>query len=99
MQLIDVDANNRVLDTLILAQGFPANTPLVQRDNYPGRAATLRVVMNPRFQVGTAQQTFAGCFTEPGSTQTLDAKNLLIKVDPDNRINEGSNENDNELRF
>ena len=99
VQLIDVDANNRVLDTLTLPQGFPANTPLVQRDNYPGRATTIRVVMNPRFQVNTAQQVVVGCFTEPGSTQTLDSKNLLLKVDPDNRINEGNNENDNELRF
>ena len=98
VQLLDADAN-RVLDTLSLLQGFPANTPLVQRDNYPGRATTLRVVLNPRFQVGSAQQTVVGCFTEPGSTQTLDAKNLLIKVDPDNRINEGDRENDNELRF
>ncbi len=99
VQLIDVDANNRVLDTLTLAQGFPANTPLVQRDNYPGRASTIRVVMNPRFQEGSAQRTFAGCFTEPGSTQTLDPKNLLLNVDPDNRINEGNFETDNELRF
>jgi len=99
VQLIDIDANNRVLDTLTLPLGFPANTPLVQRDNYPGRAGSIRVVMNPRFQEGSAQRTFAGCFTEPGSTQTLDPKNLLIRVDPDNRINEGSNENDNELRF
>ena len=99
VQLIDVDASNRVLDTLTLPQGFPANTPLVQRDNYPGRATTIRVVMNPRFQEGSAQRTFAGCFTEPGSTQTLDPKALLIKVDPDNRINEGDRENDNELRF
>ena len=99
VQLIDLDASNRVLDTLTLPQGFPANTPLVQRDNYPGRATTIRVVMNPRFQVGTAQQVVVGCFTEPGSTQTLDSKNLLLKVDPDNRINEGNNENDNELRF
>lgn len=99
VQLIDVDANNRVLDTLTLPQGFPANTPLVQRDNYPGRATSIRVVMSPRFQEGSAQRTFAGCFTEPGSTQTLDSRNLLIKVDPDNRINEGNNENDNELRF
>ena len=99
VQLIDVDASNRVLDTLTLPQGFPANTPLVQRDNYPGRATTIRVVMNPRFQEGSAQRTFAGCFTEPGSTQALDSKNLLLKVDPDNRINEGDRENDNELRF
>jgi hypothetical protein len=99
VQLIDLDANNRVLDTLTLPQGFPAGTPQVQRDNYPGRAASIRVVLNPRFQVGTALQTVVGCFTEPGSTQTLDSKNLMIKVDPDNRINEGNNENDNELRF
>ena len=99
VQLIDVDANNRVLDTLTLPQGFPVSTPLVQRDNYPGRATTIRVVMNPRFQEGSAQRTFAGCFTEPGSAQTLDSKNLLLKVDPDNRINEGDRENDNELRF
>lgn len=98
VQLIDVDANNRVLDTLTLPQGFPANTPLLQRDNYPGRATTIRVVMNPRFQVGTGQQTFAGCFTDPDTTPTLDSRNLLIKVDPDNRIVE-SNEKDNELRF
>ncbi len=98
VQLIDVDAN-RVLDTLTLPQGFPANTPQVMRDNYPGRPTTIRVVMNPRFQVGSALQTVAGCFTEPGTTQTLDPKNLLVKVDPDNRINEGSNGNDNELRF
>jgi hypothetical protein len=97
VQLLDADAN-RILDTLTLPQGFPSNTPLVQRDNYPGRASTIRVVMNPRFQEGSALRTFAGCFTEPGSTQTLDPKTLLVKVDPDNRIIE-SNENDNELRF
>ena len=99
VQLIDVDANNRVLDTLTLPQGFPANTPLVQRDNYPGRASSIRVVLNPRFQEGSGQKTFAGCFTDPGSTQTLDPKILLLRVDPDNRINEGNNENDNDLRF
>lgn len=97
-QLLDADAN-RVLDTLTLPLGFPANTPLVQRDNYPGRATTLRVVRDPRFQLGAAQQTTIGCFTEPGSTPTLDPKTLLIRVDPDNRIDEGSRENDNDLRF
>ena len=96
--LIDADSN-RTLDTLTLAQGFPANTPLVQRDNYPGRATSIRVILNPRFQLGTAEQTIVGCFIEPGSSQTLDPTALLIQVDPGNQINEGSNENDNELPF
>jgi len=98
VQLIDADSN-RTLDTLTLAQGFSDNTPLVQRDNYPGRAASIRVIMNPRFQFGTAMQTTIGCFTEPGSTQSLDPKALLIKVDPGNLIDESNRENDNELRF
>lgn len=100
VQLIDPDSSPpRTLDTLALAAGFPANTPLVQRNNYPNRPASIRVILNPRFQAGAAQQTVVGCFTEPGSTQTLEPRTLVIKVDPDNLINEGDRENDNELRF
>jgi hypothetical protein len=95
VQLIDADSN-AVLSTLNLPQGFPANTPLVQTENYPGRLSTLRVILNPRFQIGSAIQTFEGCFTEPGSAQSLDPR-LLVRVDPDNRIDEGERENDNEL--
>jgi hypothetical protein len=109
-QLIDQsDPNNpRVLDTLSLPQGFPDNTPLVTKDNYPGRLSTIRVVRNPRFQVGTQQvgdhveptfTTYHGTFTEPGSTQVLDPGALLLVVDSNNRINEGRRENDNELPF
>lgn len=109
-QLIDQsDPNNpRVLDTLSLPQGFPENTPLVTKDNYPGRLSTIRVVRNPRFQVGTQQvgdhvePTFTiihGTFTEPGSTQVLDPNAFLLIADSNNRINEGQRENDNELLF
>ena len=98
VQLLDTDSN-RVLDTLTLPLGFPANTPLVERDNYPGRAGTIRVILDPRFQRGSTQQTVVGCFTDPGNRQTLDPKNLLIRVDPDNSIDEGNRENDNDLRF
>jgi hypothetical protein len=101
VQLLDVADSNapRVLDTLILPQGFPANTPLMQKNNYPGRLTSIRVVKNPRFKVGSEFQTFVGCFTEPGKTQALDAAAMLIKVDAGNSINEGNRENDNELRF
>lgn len=94
VQLIDAQSN-RILDTLTLPQGFPANTPLVQRKNYPGRATSLRVVLNPRFQSGETQ----GCFTESSTAQSLDPNLFLIKVDPDNLIDEGSRENNNELTF
>ncbi|BBC25420.1 hypothetical protein ABRG53_3163 [Pseudanabaena sp. ABRG5-3] len=98
VQLIDAQSNS-ILDTLTLPQGFPANTPLVQRKNYPGRATSLRVVLNPRFQSGGSVQTPIGCFTEPNSTQSLDPNVFLLKVDPDNLINEGDRENNNELTF
>ncbi len=52
-QLLDGDTG-AVLDTLSLPQGFPARTPLVQRDNYPGRAPSIRVVLNPRFKEGAS---------------------------------------------
>jgi hypothetical protein len=107
-QLIDVTnvSNPRVLDTLSLPQGFPANTPLVTKTNYPGRPTSIRVVKNPRFQVDhdddpntdPLRQTYVGCFTEPGSTQALDPMALLLVVDSANRVSEGR-ENDNELRF
>ena len=87
---------NAVLSTLNLPQGFPANTPLVQTENYPGRPSSLRVILNPRFQDGSAIRTIAGCFTEPGSEQQLDP-NMVIRVDSNNTINEGEGENDNEL--
>jgi hypothetical protein len=101
VQLIDMTNPNapRVLDTLSLAQGFPANTPLVHRDNYPGRPTSIRVVRNPSFPFGSGTLTFTGCFTEPGSTQSLDPMSLLLRVDPNNRINEGERENDNDYRF
>lgn len=95
VELRDADRNT-VLSTLNLAQGFPANTPLVQTENYPGRPSSLRVILNPRFQVGSAIQTTAGCFTAPGSTPRLDP-NMVIRVDTNNTINEGEKENDNEL--
>lgn len=108
-QLIDVSnaANPRVLDTLNLPQGFPANTPLVTRANYPGRPTSIRVVNNPRFAfdhdndptTDPLRQTYVGCFTEPGSTQSLDPMALLLIVDGANRVSEGGRENDNELRF
>ena len=96
VQLINANTN-AVLSTLNLPQGFPANTPLVQTENYPGRPSALRVILSPRFQVGAAVQTFEGCFTEPGSTQSLDPR-MVIRVDhPVNNIDEGERENDNEL--
>ena len=98
VQRIDATTNNP-LDTLTLQNGFPANTPLVQRNNYPGRLTTIRVISNPTFQVGQEQQTFVGCFTQPGVTQTLDPTSLLIRVDPNNSVNEGDRENDNDLPF
>jgi len=98
VQLIDPKSNS-TLDTLTLALGFPPNTPLVQRDNYPGRSTSIRVILNPRFQVGTAQNTVVGCFTEPGSSQALDPLELLIRVDPGELIDEGAREHDNELSF
>jgi len=101
VQLIDIENPDmpRLLDTLTLAQGFPANTPLVQKDNYPGRATSLRVILNPEFPNADGTQTFPGCFTAPGSTEPRDPKRMLVKVDPDNRIDEGSGENNNELPF
>lgn len=109
VQLIDVtDASNpRVLDTLSLPQGFPVNTPLVTRTNYPGRPASIRVVNNPRFghdhdgdpTTDPLRQTYVGCFTEPGSTQALDPRQLLLVVDAGDGVGEAGRENDNELRF
>lgn len=102
VQLIDAtDSNNlRVIDTLQLPQGFPANQPLVQKSNFPGRSTTLRVILNPTFQAsGGSTTTHAGCFTDPFTpTQALDPRALLIKVDTNNSINE-SDEVNNELRF
>ena len=98
VQLINAETND-VLSTLNLPQGFPANTPLVQTENYPGRPSTLRVILNPSFQVGAAIQTSEGCFTEPGSTQSLDPS-MMVRVDhPVDNIDEGERENDNEFRF
>lgn len=97
VQLINAETN-AVLSTMNLPQGFPADTPLVQTENYPGRSSVLRVILNPRFQIGSAIQTFDGCFTEPGSTQSLDPR-MVVRVDPDNNIDEGERENDNELPF
>lgn len=98
VQLINSETDD-VLSTLNLPQGFPANTPLVQTENYPGRPSTLRVILNPRFQVGAAIQTSEGCFTEPGSTQSLDPR-MMVRVDhPVDNIDEGERENDNEFRF
>jgi len=88
-----------LLDTLSLAQGFPAHTPLVQKDNYPGRPTSIRVIRDPRFQEGPSTKTIIGCYTEPGSTQLLDPRVLLIKVDSNNQIAEGDREYDNELLF
>jgi hypothetical protein len=101
VQLIDVsnESSHRVLDSFTLPQGFPENTPLVQRDNYPGRLASIRVISNPRFKIGSVMQTFFGCFTAPGSTQALDPAALMIRVDPTDQIDEGNRENDNDLRF
>jgi hypothetical protein len=100
VQLINGDSPQQpVLETLTLAQGFAPSTPLVQRDNYAGRATSIRVIRDPRFQVGAALQTVPGCFTEPGSNQALDPKVLIVKVDSGNAVNEGTRENDNELRF
>jgi len=96
VQLID-GSTNQVLDTLTLANGFPASTPLVQKDNYPNRPATIRVIKDPSFQVGAAIQQRPGCFTEPGSTQRLEPASLKIKADATNQINEGQREDDNEL--
>lgn len=98
VQLRDPERNT-LLDTLNLPQGFPANTPLVLRKNYPGRATTIRVVLAPKVQVNGEETTFNGCFTEPGSSPTFDPPKLLIRVDPNNIVNEGSQENDNDLLF
>ena len=97
VQLLDA-TKNQVLDTLTLQNGFPANTPLVQKNNFPGRPTAINVILNPTFQTGAGNQTFVGCFTQPGSTQALDPTVFLIKVDPDNRITE-CNEDDNDLQF
>ncbi|VVP60474.1 hypothetical protein PS850_06208 [Pseudomonas fluorescens] len=98
--LIDA-VNNRTLDTFTLPQGFPENTPLVRRDNYPGRATSIHVIMSPRYRDNQSanEKTAPGCFTVPGNSQLLDPKLMLIRVDPSNLINEGNRENDNELRF
>jgi hypothetical protein len=101
VQLIDVtDENNPlVLDTLSLPQGFPEHTPLVTKDNYPGRLTSIRVIKNPIFKTGTSTTEYIGCFTAPGITQALDPQKLLLVVDSADRIDEGNRENDNELRF
>jgi hypothetical protein len=100
VQLIDTTASPpQVLDTLTLPSGFPPNTPLVFRQNYPGRPATINVVKNPTLPFGpSATQTFLGCFTQPGTAPTLERGAMMIKVDTGNQIGE-SNENDNELSF
>jgi hypothetical protein len=108
-QLIDVTdpGNPRVLDTLSVPAGFPPNTPLVTKVDYPGRPTSIRVVNNPRFDVDhdrdpatdPLRQTYLGCFTEPGSTQALDPRRFLVIVDPGDSVDEGRRENDNELRF
>jgi hypothetical protein len=87
-----------VLETFHLPQGFPPNTPNQETRNYPGRPTTIRVVKNPRFRIGSATQTFLGCFTEPGSTPKLDPGALLIQVDPGSAVTESS-ESDNDQPF
>ncbi len=101
VQLIDVTDPNapRVLDTLSVPQGFPANTSLVHKNDYPGRPTSISVVRNPSFLSGPGTRTFQGCFTAPGSTQSLEPMALLLRVDPNNRIDEGDRENDNDYRF
>jgi hypothetical protein len=97
-QLINGDTN-QTIDTQVFQQGFPANTPLVQKDNYAGRITTIRAIKDPRFQVGAANETRPGCFTEPAATlPALEPKVLKIKVDPTNLIDEDV-ETDNELTF
>jgi hypothetical protein len=102
VQLVnDTDLNApALLATQPLPAGFPANTPQVLATNYPGRPAAIRVIANPRFTIGSGtSQTYPGCFTAPGVTQPLDPIRFRLVVDPANTINEGSNENDNELTF
>lgn len=99
VQLLNGETN-QTIDTLVLPQGFPANTPLVQKDDYTGRVSSVRAIKDPRFQVGAAIETRPGCFTEPAATlPALEPKVLMIKVDATNQIDEGSRENDNELTF
>jgi hypothetical protein len=98
VQLIDnSNPGSPVTLATLAVTGLSANTPLVRQDNYNGRASSISVVLNPHFDVGGGQTTL-GCFTEPGNSQPLDPRVLLIRVDPDNRVDE-INENDNELSF
>jgi len=105
----ETDPDNPVqIGNLPLPNGFPANTPVVQTNNYNGRPTAIRVIANPQFvtphQSKTGQdlsttQTFPGCFTAPGVAQPLDPARFRVVVDPQDTVNEGGFENDNELMF
>ena len=107
-QLIDVSDPNspRVLDTLTLPQAFPANTPMTTKNNYPGRpgafpaSSTLFTFDHDNDpDAGRSARSTRLLRPEPGSNPALDPMALMIKVDAQNRVAEGSRENDNELRF
>jgi len=97
--LIDPSDGDRVLATLNVPDGFPAGTPMLTTEGYAGRPTTLRLVLNPRFQIGTTTETKVGCFTAPGTDPDLDPQKLAVRVDPDDDVDEGSGENDNDLPF
>lgn len=105
VQLIDATDRNasRVIDTLQLPQeGFPDNQPIVLKNNFPGRSTTIHVIKDPKFKISNSvTETMPGCFTDPLTPpQTMDPRVLLIKVDPNNRINEGEHQElNNVLRF
>jgi hypothetical protein len=106
----DSDPDSPVqIGNLPLPTGFPANTPLVHTNNYGGRPTTIRVIANPQFTISSGRsrtgldlgtsQSYPGCFTAPGVTQALDPTAFRIVVDPQDTIDEGGFENDNELTF
>jgi hypothetical protein len=97
----ETDPDNPVLlGNLPLPNGFPANTPVVQTNNYNGRPTAIRVIANPQFTISkSVNQTFPGCFAAPGVNQVLEPVRFRIVVDPQDTVNEAGFENDNELTF